>query len=132
MRTPPTLPGRNRRCTRWREGSMASILALCMNAAPSLAQSAATNGKAHRTNSSPQYEVISTNTPPLPPARFNPDPGSLRAPANVLEPEVIPQLRRGTNFSKPPQPPPLFNPDPGAMVRPPSTNRTFFTNEFAP
>lgn len=76
------------------------------------------------------HQVVTTNTPPLSPAQFNPDTGAPAVSSNA--PQTVIQVRRVTNSAPPPLPPEVFNPDPGAMLRPPpETTRPFFTNEIS-
>ena len=82
------------------------------------------------TNALRPFQIISTNPPPLPPSRFNPDSGVTPASTNIVRPEPIPRLNRTTNSFQPLKPPPLFNPDPGALLRSPSTNAPFFKQEL--
>jgi len=103
------------------------------SAIPAPAQSATTNAPS-RTATTPEaprpYQIITTNTPPLPPSRFNPDAGLLPPSTNIVRPEAIPQRKWETNSVRPPKPPPLFDPDPGAMLKPASTNSPFFKQEI--
>src|SRR6266542_3220763 len=77
-----------------------------------------------------RFQIISTNRPPLPPGKFNPDAGVPPVSTNLGGPKPFFQLKWATNSAKPTQPPSVFNPDPGAMLKQPSTNAPFFTNEF--
>ncbi len=65
------------------------------------------------------YQVVSTNTPPLSPEIFNPDPNALDFPAL---PQTDFQWRQRVLVSSntPPLPPQVFNPDPGASLFPPT------------
>src|SRR5439155_16344799 len=48
------------------------------------------------TNALRPFQIISTNSPPLPPSRFNPDSGVTPASTNIVRPEPIPRLNRTT------------------------------------
>jgi len=61
----------------------------------------------------PPHQVQSTNTPPLSPTVFNPDPNELQLPAlPLLDTNWTHSVYLSTK--PPPVPAPLFNPDPGA------------------
>ena len=103
---------------------------------PTPAQNAATNVSAPTNlvvtniNAPLTNQIVSTNTPPLPPSRFNPDPGNLPPRTNIVTPDPYYQLRRVTSTGPPPLLPGQFNPDPGAMFRSPTNPpKPFFTNE---
>ena len=113
-----------RRCV-----GFAVLFAVCVSTA-SPSASEVTNGVPPSTNL-PPYQIITTNPPPLSPARFDPDPGAPPFRTNITGPEVTLRLERITNAPPPPEAPRVFNPDPGAMLKPPATNRPFFTNEIA-
>ena len=67
----------------------------------------------------PPHQVESTNTPPLSPAVFNPDPNALQFPAlPMLDTNWTHSVRLSTNA--PPLVAPQFNPDPGAGQQPPT------------
>src|SRR6185295_5518443 len=84
------------------------------------------------TNALRPFQFITTNTPPLPPSRFNPDAGAPLASTNIARPEPAPQLNRVTNSLVPPTPPPLFNPDPGASLKRAEPKSPFFKQELPP
>ena len=108
---------------------MAASLAPAQNATNNIA--APTNQVVTNINAALPHQVVSTNTPPLPPGQFNPDPGNPPFRTNLAVPEKIYRINRITNSGPPPLPPAVFNPDPGAMLRP-ATNPplSFFTNEI--
>src|SRR6266511_1278322 len=82
------------------------------------------------TNALRPFQTITTNTPPLPPSQFNPDPGVPPVPGTVRVPDTILRLKWATNSSTPAQPPGLFNTHPGAVLKSPPANVPFFTNEL--
>lgn len=99
-------------------------------AALSSAQSLDTNALSG-TNALRPYQFITTNTPPLSPAVFNPDAGGTRAPINAAP------VRRGLFYQwrtngVPPAAPGAFNPDPGAMLKSAPTNPPVFMGEPMP
>jgi hypothetical protein len=96
-----------------------------------LASGTESSRPASATNALRPFQIITTNTPPLPPTQFVPDAGVPPVSTNVVVPKSLLQLKWATNSAKPTQPPSVFNPDPGAMLKSPSTNAPFFTNEFA-
>lgn len=75
------------------------------------------------------HQIVTTNPPPLPPSRFNPDAGTPPVPTNVTPGRIRLQSQPVTNFSNP-QAPEVFNPDPGATLRKQTNNPPFFTNEI--
>jgi hypothetical protein len=107
--------------------SFVVLFALCSSICAVRAQN--TNNQTTSTNL-PPYQIITTNPPPLSPTQFNPDTGA-PIQANGAAAKIILQLERITNSPPPPEAPRVFNPDPGAMLKPPPTNRPFFTNEIA-
>src|SRR5207249_7512532 len=54
------------------------------------------------TNALPPFQIISTNSPPLPPSQFSPDAGVSPASTNVVRPAPVPHLTRTTNSLPPP------------------------------
>ncbi|HEX4120340.1 MAG TPA: hypothetical protein VH619_06980 [Verrucomicrobiae bacterium] len=75
------------------------------------------------------HQIVTTNTPPLSPSKFNPDTGGPPLPNNISPSKIDLRMKRATNFTTP-QSPAAFNPDPGAMLRKSATNQPFFTNEI--
>ena len=76
------------------------------------------------------HQIITTNTPPLPPSKFNPEPGGRPVRVKPVAPEIIVKTNRVVSPGAPLQSPAAFNPDPGAMLKPVVTNQPFFTNEI--
>ncbi|MDE3098895.1 MAG: hypothetical protein KGJ88_05435 [Verrucomicrobiota bacterium] len=74
------------------------------------------------------YQAVTTNTPPLSPAVFNPDPNTLELPA---PPQTDFRWREGVIASTgaPPLSPEIFDPDPGAFLRPPTNAPTALFHE---
>ncbi|HTV61936.1 MAG TPA: hypothetical protein VMH30_05135 [Verrucomicrobiae bacterium] len=63
------------------------------------------------------YQAISTNTPPLSPEIFNPDPNAVEWPP-LPQTDFRWQQRVIVSSNTPPASPEIFNPDPGASFRP--------------
>jgi hypothetical protein len=72
------------------------------------------------------FQRLSLGVPPLPPARFNPDPKTSAFPPKIFEKEITFQFDRRISESTP-QPPTAFNPDPATSAK---TYEPFFRTNF--
>ena len=130
-------PDRNIAHSRRRPFSLAAAVVLWRVVAPLASAQSVTNPAAALTNLASTNinaalpgQIVSTNTPPLPPRQYNPDPGNPPFRTNLVVPEKIYRLNRITNSGPPPLSPGVFNPDPGSMLRPPANPApSFFTNQ---
>jgi hypothetical protein len=98
----------------------------------SCAQSQKASGQAVTNVNTPlPHQAVSSNTPPLAPGKFNPDPGNPPFRTNIYFPPKALQTNRIVSPGKPLKSPSVFNPDPGAMFRSaPNKPAPFFTNEI--
>lgn len=127
-------PDRNIAHSRRRPFSLAAAVVLWRVVAPLASAQSVTNPAAALTNLASTNinaalpgQIVSTNTPPLPPRQYNPDPGNPPFRTNLVVPEKIYRLNRITNSGPPPLSPGVFDPDPGSMLRPPPTRRLHFS-----
>lgn len=78
------------------------------------------------------YQAVSTNTPPLPPKIFNPDPNALELPP-LPQTDFRWRFRAAVSTNAPPLPPKIFNPDPGAgLMAPTNAPAALFVEPAAP
>jgi hypothetical protein len=105
-----------------------TLLVTCLGLPSSQANATDPINRAN-TNALPPNQFITTNSPPLSPAKFNPDSGVLPSRSQPFVPPASGlKTQWNTNAPPPPNIPPQFNPDPGAYLKSPSTNAPFFTN----
>lgn len=72
------------------------------------------------------HQTVTTNTPPLAPSQFNPNPGTPPVPQKTAPPTTTLQMKKTVTPGTVP-----FNPNPGAMLKGAPTNQPFFTNGIA-
>src|SRR5580693_5318292 len=107
-------PNRHIAHLRRRPFGWAAAMLLCL-AAPAPAQTGTNTGAAPahlvitNINAPLPGQTVTTNAPPIPPEKFNPDPGNPPFRTNLTVPEKIYEKSRVTNSSPPPKSATVFN-----------------------